>query len=45
VAREFEARLSPELLRDAIEAADIELKPVILEDLDIIFARYVGSAS
>ena len=44
VAREFEARLSPRLLRDAIEAADIELKPVILEDLDIIFARYVGSA-
>ena len=44
VAREFEARHSPQLLRDAIEAADIELKTVILEDLDAIHARFVGSA-
>lgn len=44
VAREFEARLSPQLLRDAIEAADIELKTVILEDLDTIHARFVRSA-
>lgn len=44
VAREFEARLSPQLLRDAIEAADIELKTVILEDLDTILARFVRGA-
>jgi LAS superfamily LD-carboxypeptidase LdcB len=44
VAREFEVRLSPQLLRDAIEAADIELKTVILEDLDTIHERFVRSA-
>lgn len=44
VAREFEERQSLQLLRDVIGAAEIELKTVILEDLDTIFARFVGSA-
>ena len=44
VAREFAPRLSPRLLREVIAAADIELKAVILADLDHIFVRYVDGA-
>ena len=38
------ARERRDLLRDVIETADIELKAVILEDLDTIHARFVRSA-
>lgn len=44
LAREFAAQLSPRLLREVIATADIELKPVILEHLDEICARYLDSA-
>jgi LAS superfamily LD-carboxypeptidase LdcB len=44
VAREFEALLSLPVLRSVVAAAEIDLKTVILEDLDTIHARFVESA-
>jgi hypothetical protein len=33
--------MSPDLLRTAIEAADMRLKDVVLANLDVLFARFV----
>ena len=41
VAVPFEKQLRPELLRETVQAADIELKEVILEHLDEIHDRFV----
>jgi LAS superfamily LD-carboxypeptidase LdcB len=40
-AARYGLRLTPELLRETIRIADIELKEAVLQNLDEIYARYV----
>ena len=41
VAARFEGKLTTELLRSTLQDSDIELKEVILDDLDEIYERFV----
>ena len=45
VATIFAKALSPDVLRQAIQAADMMLKDVVLENLDEIFDRFVTNTN